>query len=158
MSLIAASEARLLLGFQVGHVNEQSRVIALMYRTLVYKSLWYQESWAADLLALFTKACILGSLSDNPIVSLHSRHSGRELDIYLIPPSFEDMDNREVLYHTRAYSEPPIDWQGVDWGPPKSKKSEDFNPLALPMPGPHSPQMELEVTSHTNTLLYVPVY
>ena len=34
--------------------------------------------------------------------------------IYLITPSYEDMDNRGVVYHAKVYSKPPIDRQGVD--------------------------------------------
>ena len=83
---------------------------------------------------------------------------GTEGTIYLITPSFEDMDKHGVVFHSRAHNEPPMNPRGVERTLARPTRSMDFFPLAPPMPRHYNPQIEPEVSSHGDTISYVPVY
>ena len=67
------------------------------------------------------------------------RYVGTEGTIYLITPSFEDMDSHGVVLHSRAHSEPPINSRGVVRTLARLTRSMDFLPSAPPMPRHYSP-------------------
>ena len=83
---------------------------------------------------------------------------GMKGTIYLITLSYEDIDNHGVVYHSRAYSEPPINQRETQRMFSKATRSADFNPLAPSMPMHYSPQIEPELSSPAKKLSYVPLY
>ena len=83
---------------------------------------------------------------------------GTEGTIYLITPSYEDMDSHGVVLQTRAHSEPPMNPRRLDGSLTRPTRSLEYLPLAPPMPMHYGTSMELEVSSHGHTISYVPVY
>ena len=67
------------------------------------------------------------------------QYVGIEGTIYLITPSFEDMDSHGVVLHSRAHSEPPMNSRGMERTLARPTRSMDFLPLAPPMLRHYSP-------------------
>ena len=86
------------------------------------------------------------------------RYLGTEGTIYLITPSYEDMDSHGVVLQTRASSEPPMNPRGLERTLDRPTRSFDYLPSAPPMPTHYSTPAEPEVSSHGYTISYVPVY
>ena len=59
--------------------------------------------------------------------------------VYLITPSFEDMDSHGFVFHLRANSEPPTNPRGMERTLPRPTRSMDFVPSSPPMPRHYSP-------------------
>ena len=64
---------------------------------------------------------------------------GTKGTIYLITPSYEDMDSHGVVFLSRANSEPPTNPRGVERMLPRPTRSVDFVPSAPPMPRHYNP-------------------
>ena len=86
------------------------------------------------------------------------RYVGTEGTIYLITPSFEDMDSHGVVLQSRAHSEPPMNPRGLERTLVRPTRNMDYLPSAPPILIHYNPQIEREVSSHGNTISYVPVY
>ena len=64
---------------------------------------------------------------------------GTKGTIYLITPSFEDMDSHGVVLQSRAHSEPPMNPRGMERTPARPTRSMDYLPSAPPMPIHYNP-------------------
>ena len=64
---------------------------------------------------------------------------GTEGTIYLITPSFEDMDSHGVVLQSRAHSEPPMNPRGMERTLARPTRSMVYLPSAPPMPIHYSP-------------------
>ena len=70
------------------------------------------------------------------------RYMGTEGTIYLITPSYEDMDSHGVILQSRALSEPPMNPRGLDRSLARPTRSLDYLPSAPPMPMHYSTPIE----------------
>ena len=67
------------------------------------------------------------------------RYVGTEGTIYLITPSYEEMDSHGVVLQSRALSEPPMNPRGLERTHTQPTRSMDYLPYSPPMPIHYSP-------------------
>ena len=67
------------------------------------------------------------------------RYVGTKGTIYLINPSYEDMDNHGVVLQSRAHSEPPTNPRGMERTLARPTRSMEYLPSAPPMLMHYSP-------------------
>ena len=67
------------------------------------------------------------------------RYVGTKGTIYLITPSFEDMDSHGVVLQSRAHSEPPMHPRGMERTLARPTRSMEYLPSTPPMLMHYSP-------------------